>query len=67
LRNELINKGWGFASAPFPFLFFPIHITLVQIGFLKTSYFGQHNEGGPLINPIMPLNTVSLGLLRAFK
>ena len=28
---------------------------------------GQHNEDGILINPIMPLNTLSLGLLRAYK
>jgi hypothetical protein len=42
-------------------------ITLVQIGFLKTLYFGQHNEDGTLINPLMPLNTLSLGLLRAYK
>ena len=40
---------------------------LVQIGFLKTLYFGQHNEDGTLINPIMPLNTLSLGLLRGYK
>jgi putative restriction endonuclease len=43
------------------------HITLVQIGFLKTLYFGQQNEDGTLINPIMPLNTLSLGLLTAYK
>jgi hypothetical protein len=43
------------------------HNTLVQIGFLKTAYFGQHNEDGTLINPIMPLTTLSLGLLRAYK
>ena len=42
-------------------------ITLVQIRFSKTLYFGQHNEDGTLINPIMPLNTLSLGLLRAYK
>ena len=41
--------------------------TLVQIGFLKTPYFGQHNEDGTQINPIMPLNTLSLGVLRAYK
>jgi hypothetical protein len=39
----------------------------LQIGFLKTLYFGQHNEDGTLINPTMPLNTLSLGLLRAHK
>jgi hypothetical protein len=42
-------------------------ITLVQIRFFKTPYFGQQNEDGTLINPIMQLNTLSLGLLRAFK
>jgi hypothetical protein len=43
------------------------HFTLVQNGFLKTLYFGQHNEDAALISPIMPLNTLSLGLLRAYK
>jgi hypothetical protein len=42
-------------------------ITLVQIRFLKTSYLGQHNEDGTMINPIMPLNTLFLGPLRAYK
>jgi hypothetical protein len=41
--------------------------TLVQIRFLKTSYFGQHNEDGTMISPIMPSNTLFLGLLRAYR
>ena len=40
--------------------------TLVQIRFSKTLYFGQHNEGGTQINPIMLLNTLSLGVSRAY-
>ena len=44
-----------------------VHIlTLVQISFLKTSYLGQHNEDRTVINPIMPLNTLFLGLLRPY-
>ena len=42
-------------------------IILVQIRFLKTLYFGQHNEDGTQINPIMLLNTLSSGLLRAYE
>ncbi len=40
---------------------------LSKLGFLKTRYFGQHNEDRTMINPIMPLNTLFLGLLRAYK
>ncbi len=40
--------------------------TLVQISFLKTLYFGQHNEAGAQINPIMFLNTLSLGVSRGY-
>ncbi len=40
---------------------------LVQIRFLKTPDFGQHNEEKPMINRIMPRNTLSLGLLRGHK
>jgi hypothetical protein len=29
-------------------------VTLVQIRFLKTLYFGQHNADGTLIDPITP-------------
>jgi hypothetical protein len=42
-------------------------ITLFQIGLQKTLYLGQHNEDGTLINPIMPLNTLSLGLFSAYE
>ena len=42
-------------------------ITLVQIRFLKAAYFGQHNEDGTMINPIMLLNTLFFGLLTAYK
>ncbi len=42
-------------------------MTLVQNRFLETPYLGQHNEDGPLINPIMPLNALFLGLLRPHK
>jgi hypothetical protein len=43
------------------------NITLVQVGFFKTPYFGQHNEDRTMINPIMPLNTLFSGLMRAYK
>ena len=38
-----------------------ILVILVQIRFLKTRYLGQHNEGGALINPIIPLDDPVLG------
>ena len=41
--------------------------TLVQNRFLKTSCFGQHNEDRTMINPIMPLNTLFLRLLKAYE
>ncbi len=41
-------------------------IILVQIRFLKTRYLGQHNEDGPLINPIIPLDDPGLAVLRAY-
>jgi hypothetical protein len=44
-----------------------VKVTLVQIRFLKSPYLGQHNEDGTMINPIIPLNTLFLGLLRAYK
>jgi hypothetical protein len=43
------------------------HVTLVQNGFWKNLCFGQHNEERTMINLILPLNTLSLGLLRAYK
>jgi hypothetical protein len=33
---------------------------------LKTLYFGQHNEGETLINPMMLLDTPSFEVLRAY-
>jgi len=42
-------------------------ITLVQIRFLKTLYFGQQNEYGTQIDPIMRLNTLSLRVWMAYK
>ena len=50
-----------------PYLYFCFEIILVQIRFSKTRYFGQHNEDRTMINPMMPLNTLSLGLLRAYN
>jgi len=41
-------------------------VILVQIRFLKTRYLGQHNEDKTMINPTIPLNTLFLGLLRAY-
>ena len=37
--------------------------TLVQISFLKTLYFGQHNEHWAMVYPIIRLNTLSLRFL----
>jgi hypothetical protein len=39
----------------------------VWFGFLNIPYLEQHNEDRTLINPIMPLNTLSFGLLRAYE
>jgi hypothetical protein len=43
------------------------HVTLVQISFLKTLYFGQHNDHWAMVHPIIPLNTLSLGVLMAIN
>jgi len=44
----------------------PSWTKLVQIRFLKSAYLGQHNEDGTQINLIITVNTLSLGLLRAY-
>jgi hypothetical protein len=41
-------------------------VILVQIRFLKARYLGQHNENITMINPAMPLNTLFLGILKAY-
>jgi hypothetical protein len=44
-----------------------IAFTLVQNRFLKTSYLGQHNKDGTMINRIIPLKTLFLGPFGAYK
>jgi hypothetical protein len=48
-------------------IYFLLYIILVQIRFLKTSYLGQQNEDGTMINPIMPFNALFLGLLGPYR